>query len=83
MELTKKTTILLSPRLHHQLARLAGQRRTSIGELIRRACERQYGFGGDESRVAAARALGSFHLPVGDVAEMKRQSVPDADESLP
>lgn len=73
------TTISLSPKLHRQLTRLAVQRRTSVGELIRRACERQYGFGGDESRVAAARALASFHLPVASVPEMKRKSVPQAD----
>lgn len=83
MELSKKTTILLSPTLHRRLARLAAQRRTSIGELVRTACERQYGLGGDEDRLAAARALGEFRLPVADVATMKRESMPDLDKPLP
>jgi hypothetical protein len=83
MELSKKTTILLSPKLHRRLARLAAQRRTSIGDLVRAACERQYGLGGDEDRVAAAQALAAFDLPVADVATMKRESLPDRDESAP
>ena len=83
MELTKKTTILLSPTLHRRLAKLASQRRTSIGELVRTACERQYGMADDEDRVAAARALAAFRLPVSDVATMKRESVPDLDQPLP
>lgn len=83
MELSKKTTILLSPALHGRLTQLASQRRTSLGELVRLACERQYGLTGNEGRVAAARALGEFDLPVADTAEMKRQSVPLADPALP
>ena len=83
MELSKKTTILLSPKLHGRLARLAAQRRTSIGDLVRTACERQYGLGGDKDRLAAARALARFKLPVADVATMKRESLPDEDKGAP
>lgn len=83
MELTKKTTILLTPQLHDRLAQLASQRRTSIGDLIRRACERQYGLTDEGSRMAAVRALAEFRLPVADVATMKRQSVPEVDEPPP
>lgn len=83
MELSKKTTILLSPALHRRLTQLASQRRTSLGELVRLACERQYGLTGSESRVAAARAMGEFDLPIADTAEMKRQSVPLTDPALP
>lgn len=36
-KLTKKTTVRLQPELHRRLTRLANQRRTSIGELIRSA----------------------------------------------
>ena len=43
MELSKKTTILFSPDLHARLLRLAAQRGTSLGDLVRTACERQYG----------------------------------------
>lgn len=83
MEPTKKTTILLSPTLHRRPAKLASQRRTSIGELVRTACERQYGMADDENRVAVARALAEFRLPAAEVATMKRESVPDLDQPLP
>jgi hypothetical protein len=74
MELSKKTTILFSPRLPHRLAQIAAQRRTSIGELVRSACERQYGLvAADEDRFAAARALARSRLPVADVRAMKEE----------
>ncbi len=72
--IAKKTTILLQPELHRRLARLAAQRGTSIGELIRSAVERQYGLGGNPERLAAARALADLALPVDTPAAMKRES---------
>ena len=83
MELSKKTTILLTPELHARLTRLARQRGVSVGELVRTACERQYGLFSGEARVAAVRELADLQLPVGDPHEMKRESVPDARELLP
>src|SRR3989338_3638850 len=41
--LTKKTTILFTPDQHRRLMRVAEQRHTSLGELVRSACEQQYG----------------------------------------
>jgi len=82
-QLTKKTTILLQPELHRRLSRLADQRRTSIGELIRTAVERQYGLGASDERVRAARALAELSLPVGSAEEMKLESVPSPDDLLP
>ena len=79
MELTKKTTILFSPEQHDQLSRLAAQRGTSLGELVREACERQYGIRPAEDRRAAVRQLAALRLPVGPVADMKRESVAAAD----
>ena len=81
-KLTKKTTILLQPALHERLTRLAAQRRTSIGELIRSACERQYGLAGSEGRWVAVRALAELSLPVGSPGALKRESVPSPDEIL-
>lgn len=81
-KLTKKTTILLQPELHRRLTRLASQRGTSVGDLIRTAVERQYGLGGSEERLRAARALAALDLPVGPVDEMKRESVPTPEEDL-
>ena len=83
MELSKKTTILLTPDLHARLTHLARQRRVSVGELIRSACERQYGLVSEELRSDAVRQLAALHLPVGDPQAMKRESVPAADELLP
>jgi predicted DNA-binding protein len=80
--LTKKTTILLQPELHERLSRLARQRNTSIGELIRAACQHQYGLGGSEDRVRAAREIAGLELPVGSVSAMKKEST-RAPEDLP
>lgn len=80
MELSKKTTILLSPDLHARLAALARARETSIGELVRTAVVQQYGLVGAQERKAAARRLADLHLPVADTAQMKRESVPAPEE---
>lgn len=82
-KLTKKTTILLQPELHRRLTRLADQRGTSLGELVRSACEKQYGIGGSEERIQAVRAIGTLDLPVSAPGQMKRESQPQPDEFLP
>jgi hypothetical protein len=82
MELSKKTTLLFPPDLHDHLSRLARQRGVSLGELVRRACEVQYGIVSRESRVAAVRDLEALALPVGDPDQMERESVP-SPEDLP
>lgn len=82
-KLTKKTTILLQPELHRRLTRLADQRGTSLGELVRSACEKQYGIGGSEERIQAVRAIGALDLPVSEPGQMKRESQPQPDELLP
>ncbi len=83
MELTKKTTVLFTPEQHRRLRRLAEQRGTSMGELVREACEQQYGLVDPQSRVDAARELATLALPVGSPAEMKREAVPDPEPPLP
>ncbi len=67
MELTKKTTILFPPDLHEQLTLLAQQLGTSLGELVRRACEAQYRLSSRDDRLAAVRELEAMNLPVGDL----------------
>ena len=80
MELhSKKTTILLTPRLHSHLTRIARAQGTSIGDLVRRACQAQYGHLSRSDRVRAARAVANLSLPVGTVEKMKRESVPDPE----
>lgn len=80
MELSRKTTILLSERLHEQLKRLARTRKRSVGELIRQACERQYHLASAQKARQAVEELAGLRLPVGSVAEMKRESVADPQD---
>lgn len=83
MELTKKTTILFSPALHEQLTRLAEARGTSLGELVREACESQYGLIPAGERLEAVAALAGLDLPVSSPAEMEFESVPRSSDLLP
>jgi hypothetical protein len=83
MELSKKTTILFSPEQHRRLSRLAARRGVSLGELVREACEARYGVGGGAARIDAVGALAALDLPVGEPAQMKRESQPDPADLLP
>ncbi len=83
MELSKKTTILLSPELHRRLADLAALRGVSMGELVREACQVQYGLRDPAARRTAVEALADLSLPVGEPGAMKRESISDAEKLLP
>jgi hypothetical protein len=83
MDLSKKTTILFPPELHDHLASRARQQNVSLGHLVRSACEAQYGFRSTEDRLRAVRELCAMSAPVGNVSEMKRESVPKPEELLP
>ena len=83
MELTKKTTVLLSPDLHEHLTRTAKARQKSLGQLVREACELQYGYVSSEDRVRAVDELRRLSLPVGSPRKMKRESVPAPRDLLP
>lgn len=83
MELTKKTTVLLSPDLHEHLTRTAKERHKSLGQLVREACEIQYGHASTEDRVRAVQELRRLSLPVGSPRRMKRESVPKPQNLLP
>ncbi len=83
MELSKKTTILLSSDMHGKLVRLARQRHTSIGSLVREAVAERYGLEDEESRLSAVEDLAGLGLPVGSVEEMIAESVADAEDDLP
>ena len=82
MELSKKTTILFPPALHGRLSRLAALQGVSLGDLVRRACEREYGLASPDERLAAVRSLAAHSLPVGTPEEMARESVPAPQELL-
>jgi hypothetical protein len=77
MRLTHKTTVLLSEGLHRQLSQLAQERGQSLGELVRHACERQYGMADADARLAAVDAIEIMRLPVGPVEQMVAESVAD------
>lgn len=83
MELSKKTTILFPPDLHDRLTEIAHQRKTSLGDLVRSACEKQYTQPSRHEKLAAVKRLSALHLPVGTPRQMKRQSVPKPKEILP
>jgi len=83
MELTKKTTILFPPPLYAHLTEVARQRGVSVGQLVRDACEAQYGSAQDGDRAAALEALVALSLPVGSPKEMKEQSVPRPEDIAP
>ena len=83
MELSKKTTILFSPELHDRLSQLATQTGTSLGNLVRTACERQYGLPTKEERLAAVASLAGLKLPVGTPGRLKREAVPKPEEITP
>ncbi len=76
MELSQKTTILLTPGLHDRLSTLARKRGVSMGRLVRSAVEAQYGWMDGDDRLAAVYALGALSLPVGSPAEITAQSKP-------
>jgi hypothetical protein len=80
MRLTHKTTILLSESLYRQLSQLAEQRGQSLGELVRQACERQYGMADTATRLAAVKAMAAMRLPVGPVEQMIAESVADPQD---
>ena len=73
---THKTTILLTPSLHERLSRLARERGTSMGQLIRSAVEAQYGLVERADRIAAVAALAALALPVAAPELMKGESIP-------
>jgi hypothetical protein len=77
MRLTHKTTVLLSAGLHRQLSQLAQERGQSLAELVRQACERQYGLADAGTRLAAVDAIEAMRLPVGPVEQMVAESVAD------
>jgi hypothetical protein len=78
MELSQKTTILLSAAQHQRLVSLARQRGVSMGHLIRTAVEAQYGADDVQSRLDAVAELAALNLPVGTPAQMKAESIPVA-----
>ena len=83
MALSKKTTILFPPRLFDYLSSRAKQDGKSLGQLVREACEKQYGTVSEHHRLQAVDELEALQLPVASTKQMKRESVPAPDQILP
>lgn len=83
MDLTKKTTILFPPRLYQHLVQVARRRGTSVGQLVRAACEAQYQDPTVDERLEAVRALAALSLPVGTPEQLAAESVPRPEDLLP
>ncbi len=73
MELTKKTTILFTEHQFKLLQQIAAFRKTSIGDLIRRACETEYGLVSGREAAEAVERLSSLALPAYDIEQMKAE----------
>ncbi|MEE8398727.1 MAG: hypothetical protein V3S89_06960 [Desulfobacterales bacterium] len=83
MELTKKTTILFPELLHKRLTQMAKQNKTSLGKLVRTACERQYGLVSQSEVKQALNDLAALSLPVGEMPELKSQLNPTPGKPMP
>lgn len=81
MELSVKTTVLFSERQYRHLKRVAQSRKKSVGELIRSACDREYGLVPRTEAMEAVAELAEYRLPVADTATMKREMTQMKPES--
>ncbi len=83
MELSKKTTILFPELLHKRLTQIAKQNKTSLGKLVRTACEKQYGLVSQSEAEEALAELAGLSLPIGEMPELKRELSPDPGKLMP
>lgn len=72
MAQTRRAQILMDPDEYAELERVARERRTSVGELVRQAVRAQY-LSSREERLRAVARIASMNLPVGDWADTKRE----------
>ena len=73
--LTKKATILFSPKIYRQLERLAREQKTSVAHLVRQAAIQRYLLPDRRTRLEAVEALAAMSLPVADWPTMKQEIV--------
>lgn len=69
----KKTTILLTPKLHKKLARLSKISKKSMGQLLREAAERQYFSSYSPDKLEIVKKIASLNIPIGDVPTLKAE----------
>ena len=73
--LTKKTTLLFTPDLYHQLEALAEVTKTSVAHLVRQAVVQQYFLADRKKRAAAVQALAKMDLPAADWETMEQETL--------
>ncbi|MFA4889752.1 MAG: CopG family transcriptional regulator [Candidatus Omnitrophota bacterium] len=73
--LTKKTTILFSPDLYHQLKNIAEATKTSVAQLIRQAVIRQYLLSDKKKRMEAVAHLTKIGGPVSDWETIEQEII--------
>jgi hypothetical protein len=83
MPLTKRTTVLFTPELFDRLHQEAKRRGTSIGHLIRQACEDTYRSGPSPTRVAAVEELARLALPNDTPEQVEAESMPESEDLIP
>lgn len=71
--LTKKTTILFSPKIYRCLEQLAQKRGTSVAHLVRQAAIQCYLLPDRRTRLEAVEALADMELPVAEWPAMERE----------
>ena len=71
--LTKKTTILFSPKTYRQLERIAKEQKSSVAQLVRLAAIQRYLLPDQKTRREAAAAIAAMQLPVADWPTMERE----------
>ena len=71
--LTKKTTILFSPKVYRQLENVAKKQGTSVAHLVRQAAIQQYLLPDRKVRQQAVEALVAMNLPVADWPQMEHE----------
>ena len=79
----REVPVLFPEDLFRELLRQAKDRGKRVEELIREACEVQYGLTTPEARLEAVRELARLNLPVGEPEDMERESVPHPEDFLP
>lgn len=71
--LTKKTTILFSPKIYRQLERIAKEQKSSVAQLVRVAAIQRYLLPDQKTRREAVAAIAAMQLPVADWPQMERE----------
>ncbi len=72
---TKKTTILFSPDLYHQLQDMAKVTKTSVAELIRRAVIERYLLFDKKRRLEAVEELAKIGGPISDWQTLEKEII--------